>query len=95
MSFITSLLRDRTQLNLAIGPRMSRHPTFSPEEIRQAQAQLGLSDREFAPLLGITEQHLRRLKIRKPEAGSARQISPASARLLRAYLDGYRPPEWP
>ena len=74
---------------------MTDHPTFTPDEIKQAQRKLGLSDIVFAPMLGCSVVQLRRLKVKKPGAASARTITPATARLLRAYLDGYRPDDWP
>ncbi|MEX6506814.1 helix-turn-helix domain-containing protein [Jiella sp. M17.18] len=71
-------------------------PTYSPEEFKEAQRRLGLSDAEFAFVLGIENpQHVRRLKI-GADKPSHRPVQPATARLLRAYLeDGYRPTDWP
>lgn len=75
---------------------MTEQPTMTPDEFREAQRELGLTDAELAAMLGMENpQHLRRYKVRKPDAGSARPIKPWTARLLRAYLDGYRPADWP
>jgi len=71
------------------------HLTFTSEELRQAQQDLGLSDSQLAAMLGCDEQHVRRMKVRDQNAGSWRPVKPWHARLLRAYLDGYRPADWP
>lgn len=73
---------------------MTDQPTFSPEQFRQAQHTLGLSDAQLAPMLGISEQHVRRLKTR-PDANQHRTVNDTLARLLDAYLAGYRPDDWP
>lgn len=70
-------------------------PTFTAEEFRQAQQQLGLSDVQLALMLGCDDQHIRRMKVRDAAASSFRPVKPWHARLLRAYLDGYRPDDWP
>lgn len=70
-------------------------PTFTAEQLREAQQQLGLSDSELAPLLGCTEVQLRRMKVENPALPSHRPVRPVTARLLQAYLDGYRPRDWP
>ncbi|GGD87894.1 hypothetical protein GCM10011390_03320 [Aureimonas endophytica] len=65
------------------------------DEFRMAQQHLGLSDASMALMLGISDpQHVRRLKA-GPEAGYAREIKPWHVRLIRAYLEGYRPADWP
>ena len=71
------------------------HPSYSPDEFKEAQRRLGLSDSEFAVMLGIENpQHVRRLKV-AADKSSHRDVQPATARLLKAYLDGYRPKDWP
>lgn len=71
------------------------NPVFSPDDFREAQHQLGLSDAELAPLLGCSAVQLRRMKVDDPSLPSHRPVQPVTARLLQAYLDGYRPPDWP
>lgn len=72
-----------------------RQPTMTPDEFREAQHQLGLSDADLAHMLGIKdEQHIRRLKA-PAGTGHHRTVQGHHARLLRAYLDGYRPTDWP
>lgn len=70
-------------------------PTMTPDQFRGAQRTLGLSDAAMALVLGITNpQHIRRLKAPK-DAGHFREMQPWHVRLLSAYLDGYRPSDWP
>ena len=63
---------------------------MTPAEIRQARIELGLTPSEIAPLLGYGAAS----RIYEIESG-ARNPSAAALRLLRAYLDGYRPDDWP
>ena len=63
---------------------------MTPAEIRQARIELGLTPAEIAPLLGYGAAS----RIYEIESG-ARNPSAAALRLLRAYLDGYRPNDWP
>lgn len=70
-------------------------PTMTPEDFRQAQHKLGLSDMQLAAMLGCDPVHVRRMKVRDSELGSHRPVRPHHARLLQAYLDGYRPSDWP
>jgi len=69
-------------------------PSYTPEEFKQAQQALGLSDSQAAEMLGVSEQHIRRLKTR-PEANQHRAVNETVARLVNAYRDGYRPADWP
>jgi transcriptional regulator with XRE-family HTH domain len=63
---------------------------ISPEEIRVARLRLGLTQAQLAPLLGYSDV----ARVSELERG-VRQPGDAVLRLLRAYLDGYRPPDWP
>ncbi|WP_334147888.1 helix-turn-helix domain-containing protein [Hyphomicrobium sp.] len=58
--------------------------------IRAAREMLGLTPEEMAPLLGYRA----RSRIYEIESGT-RTPGPAVELLLRAYLDGYRPANWP
>lgn len=71
-------------------------PTFTPEQFREAQQRLGLSDSAFALVLGLSSaDQVRRLKVANVNAASHRPVRPYIARLVQAYLDGYRPADWP
>lgn len=64
---------------------------MTPEEFKQARLSLGLTRQsDAAALLGYSRQ----ASISDIETGRA-PPSPAAVRLLRAYLDGYRPDDWP
>lgn len=63
---------------------------MAPTEIREARHQLGLTQAQLAPLLGYANQ----VRIAEIENGT-RQPGAAVQLLLRAYLAGYRPPDWP
>jgi DNA-binding transcriptional regulator YiaG len=63
---------------------------MTPYEIREARRQLGLSQAELAPLLGYGDV----ARVSEIERG-VRQPNAAVIRLLCAYLDGYRPQDWP
>jgi hypothetical protein len=67
---------------------------MTPEQLKEARLKLGLSVTQLADMLGVTDQHARRLTI-TPGKGSHRPINRTVERLLQAYLDGYRPADWP
>jgi hypothetical protein len=70
-------------------------PSFTAKQFRQAQDRLRLSDSKLALMLGCTDVQVRRMKVEDESLGSHRPVSPVTARLLQAYLDGYRPKDWP
>ena len=59
-------------------------------EIKAAREALGLKQEPFAAMLGYGHQS----RVSDIESGKKR-AGPAVIRLLRAYLDGYRPSDWP
>lgn len=63
---------------------------MTPAELKQARQSLGLTQSQIARLLGYSAQP----NYSAVETG-AKNPSAAVTRLLRAYLDGYRPPDWP
>lgn len=68
--------------------------TMTPDTIRQARQQLGLSVQQFADLLDTDAQTVRRWQMGKT-ASTCRDLPPRAQRLITAYLDGYRPSDWP
>lgn len=66
---------------------------MSPNEIRAARSALGLSLDKLAAMLGYVGP-FKKDQMHKLEIGT-RDLRPPQERLLRAYLDGYRPPDWP
>jgi transcriptional regulator with XRE-family HTH domain len=63
---------------------------MTPSEIRQARKSLGLTQAAFAAVIGYQDK----TAVSAIEAG-ARNPSPQVILLIRAYLAGYRPPDWP
>lgn len=75
---------------------MTKDPQMTAQDVRDAQERLGLSDAQLARMLGMNDSvHVRRLKVLDTSKSSHRKVSPAMARLIRCYLDGYRPSDWP
>lgn len=68
--------------------------TYTHEQLQQARRELGLSVRGLAAMLGVGELQVRRMEL-APDKSSHRPINGTVQRLLRAYLDGYRPADWP
>jgi transcriptional regulator with XRE-family HTH domain len=66
---------------------------MTPANLKAARHTLGLSLNEMARLLGYTGTHGAQ-QVRKMESGN-RAIREAQALLVQAYLDGYRPADWP
>ncbi len=63
---------------------------MTPEAFRAARQSLGLTQRQAAEVLGYGAQ----TRIAEIEAGR-RTPGESVMLLLRAYLDGYRPANWP
>jgi DNA-binding transcriptional regulator YiaG len=67
---------------------------MTPEEISDARHELGLSQREMADMLDTDKQTVRRMEM-DPSAQTAREPAPRMVRLIKAYIAGYRPDDWP
>lgn len=67
---------------------------MTPDEFNEARRQLGLTVTEMADMLGVSHQHVRRFSI-APDKDSHRPVNSTTERLINAYLDGYRPADWP
>jgi transcriptional regulator with XRE-family HTH domain len=63
---------------------------MSPGKIRAARRSLGLTQAQLAAMLGYARSD----RVSEIERG-IEQPSAAVRRLLQAYLDGYRPVDWP
>ena len=63
---------------------------MTPAEIRSARLALGLTQKQLAPLLGYSHH----TQVSVIERGAAK-AGDAVVLLLVAYLDGYRPDDWP
>ena len=67
---------------------------MTPDDLREARRALGLTQAQLAAMLDTDMQSVRRMEM-APERSTARPPPPRVVRLLRAYLDGYRPGDWP
>ena len=63
---------------------------MTADEFREARQTLGISQSAMAAALGYGAA----IRVSEIERG-VRAPSESVARLLRAYLDGYRPADWP
>lgn len=67
---------------------------MTPEEIKAVRQWLGITVSQLAVLLDTDPQTIRRME-QSETANTFRKPAPRMVRLLRAYLDGYRPADWP
>lgn len=67
---------------------------MTPSEIREARQKLGLSASQLAAMLDTDPQTIRRME-QSETAKTFRSPAPRMVRLIRAYIDGYRPEDWP
>jgi DNA-binding transcriptional regulator YiaG len=73
-----------------LGEYRKKSVDIDPAEIRRCREALGLSQREFARVLGYAHYN----RVSALENGKE-TVSPAVARLIDAYMSGYRPDDWP
>ena len=66
---------------------------MTPKRFNIARKRLGLTLTETAAMLGYEGENARS-QVHHLETGR-RPVRPAQARLIEAYLDGYRPKDWP
>lgn len=67
---------------------------MSARNIKEARHSLGLSASQLALLLDTDQQTIRRME-QSETANTFRKPAPRMVRLIRAYLAGYRPDDWP
>jgi transcriptional regulator with XRE-family HTH domain len=75
-------------------PETMPESAMKPSEFKEARHQLGLSVNQIANMLGLDADHVRRMEFPE-ESKQRRPVMENTRRLLQAYLDGYRPPDWP
>lgn len=68
--------------------------TMPPAEVAAARRQLGLTQEELGRMLCTDKQSVRRWEM-SPDSSTARRPPRYAVRLIRAYLTGYRPIDWP
>jgi transcriptional regulator with XRE-family HTH domain len=64
------------------------------KDLKAARLRLSLSNSQLAALIGMRPVTVRRMEMDPSNAGH-RTINPQVRRLVKAYLSGYRPPDWP
>jgi DNA-binding transcriptional regulator YiaG len=67
---------------------------MTPAEFRAARQSLGLSVNQMAALLEVRPVHVRKMELDE-SLPSNRRVMPITEKLVRAYVDGYRPHNWP
>jgi DNA-binding transcriptional regulator YiaG len=63
-------------------------------EIRAARLALGLEPDQLAKMLNVEARTVRRMES-NPNHSTHRKPAVRMVRLIRAYLDGHRPADWP
>lgn len=67
---------------------------MTPSEFKAARQRLGLSQSQLGRLLDTAPQTIRKWEL-DTEHSTARSVNPVAARVMRWFLAGFRPPEWP
>ncbi len=67
---------------------------MTPQEVKDAIRDLGLTQVQLAEVLAVSPQTVRRW-ITPRDRATARQIDPTAARAIGWFLAGFRPAEWP
>jgi ribosome-binding protein aMBF1 (putative translation factor) len=67
---------------------------LTSHEIKEARQKLGLTQSELGQMLDTDQSTIRRMEM-TPDKSSFRTPAPRMIRLLDAYLNGYRPRDWP
>lgn len=62
---------------------------MTPQQFKDARKSLGLTGSELAAVMGYGAQS------RISEIENGKRVPPQAARLMQAYIDGYRPDDWP
>ena len=63
---------------------------MTPAELKAARRTLGLTAKQMAALMGMTVEGVYRV-----ESATGRKPPVRYVRLMKAYLAGYRPDDWP
>ena len=66
---------------------------MTPEKMAEARKRLGLTLEQLATMLGY--QGVQRRQMQHDLETGRREIREPQRRLVDAYLDGYRPDDWP
>jgi hypothetical protein len=67
---------------------------MKPSEVKYARVLLGLTLRELSIMLDTDSSTIRKMELQE-DSSQYRRPAPRMVRLIVAYLNGYRPPDWP
>ena len=67
---------------------------YTPEQVKEARLELGLTGVEMGRMLDINDTKTYRCYEMPADKSQARKLPARAARLLDAYLEGYRPDDW-
>lgn len=67
---------------------------MTPAELKSARRAIGLTQAELGRMLDTAPQTVRRMEM-APTTQTHRAPAPRMVRLIRAYLAGWRPDDWP
>ena len=68
---------------------------MTPAEVRAARDAIGLTQKQLATVMGLRGPATVAEWEREAQKAGSRKIGPTAARLLAAYVTGYRPEDWP
>jgi hypothetical protein len=67
---------------------------MKPSEVKYARVLLGLTLRELSIMLDTDASTIRKMELSE-DSSQYRRPAPRMVRLIVAYLNGYRPVDWP
>jgi len=67
---------------------------MTPSQIKEARLSLGLTQAKLSRLLDTDPTTIRKMEM-SDDKSSFRKPAPRMVRLIEAYLNGYRPDDWP
>lgn len=67
---------------------------MTPNDVKCARQTLGLTLKDFSVMLDTDASTIRKMELNE-ESSQYRRPAPRMVRLIVAYLNGYRPPDWP
>jgi DNA-binding transcriptional regulator YiaG len=67
---------------------------MTPQQIKEARATLGLTQSQLGAMLDTTGRVVRMMES-DPASSQHRKPAPRMVRLINAYIEGYRPDDWP
>lgn len=67
---------------------------MSPSEVKNARRYLGISISQFAKMLDTDASTIRKMELSEGSS-QYRRPAPRMVRLIMAYMEGYRPFDWP